>query len=166
MTPEVEKALATPDSQRLLKIAMGNHATDLKKHAKNDDDEGYAQAASQRRSDAAFIEEVVLPAFSAQTGLELDQTSEVKAYIAGMVLRRLKRLKAEVARFLMDEEDAKADDAVINAANSLGEEMGKLTLMIAERAHHDGVTSRQLAPTETLGRVLKELTGSTREEVT
>lgn len=166
MTPEIEKALSTVDAQRLVRVGMSNHADDLKKHAKNDEDDGYPQAASQKRGDATFINEVMLPAFGAQTGLELDQEAEVKAYIASMIQRRFSRIVTQITGYVRAGKDDVAQELLLLHSNGLGEEIGHLAVMIATRAHHDGITARSLAPNETIGRVLRERADAPHREDT
>lgn len=160
MTPELERALATPHARRLIALAADLHRDELAKLAKKNSLRGYPEVASQQKGDSQFIREVVMPAFGAQTGLELDSSAELRAYFSRLVQRRLRQLKADISRHLMDERDELADQAVDVASNFLGQDMARIAQMIAERSHHDGLTARSLQPEETLARVLRELTGA------
>ena len=157
MTPALETALATPHAKRLLRIAAEAHQTTLAKLEANNKKAGYPEVASVQRGDGQLIGEVILPALTEQTTLGLDAAEELQNFLAIRFRRHLKRLKAEIARLLMEEKDAVADEAVEQLAVELGQRMSVIATMIAERAHHDGLCARLLMPKETLLRVLGEV---------
>lgn len=157
MTPELETALATPHAKRLLRIAAENHQAALGKLEANNKKAGYPEVATAQRGDAQLIGEVILPALTEQGELGLNAEEELKNFLAIRFHRRLKVLKSEIARWLMEEKDAVADEAVLQMANELGSRMSMICRMVAERSHHDGLCARDLMPKETLLRVLGEI---------
>jgi len=161
MTPEIEKALGTEHSRTLVTNALREHARSLTTQSKKDSALGYPEASREKKGDADHIDEVILPAFGSQTGLELDHGAEIRAYVAGRVLVKGRALKAR-----LDDENgaAPSNDAVVKFADEIADEVVTLIGMIAERAHHDGRMARELDSPHTIARVLRELTGKGAED--
>jgi hypothetical protein len=153
-TPEIEQALTTPHAQRIVANALREHSKALKTSAAKDTALGYADAGREKAGDESLIAEVILPAFTAQTGLELDVGAELKATLGNRLIARLKPLAAEIVRH-HTEETGQGHEAVVTCGNQLAEWLDELIHEVATRSYHDGVSARELLPEQTILRTLR-----------
>lgn len=160
-------ALKTAHAQQVARVALNNHADALGKTAKKNDELGYTKAAREQRNDASYIEEVIVKAFDPQTDLALDQVNELQAFFASRALKRLRRIETEIRKAITRASKPKAKDApesddpveaeLLRSSDWLGHEMTRVARLVAERAHHDGLTAREYSEEGTLVRVMREL---------
>lgn len=156
LPPEIEKALASTHAQKLTQRALQNHSGDLAAARKKDATLGYPEAASAKQADERLIDEVLVPALDQQTGLNLDSQAELTAWLARKVMQKF----GLMAGILAEDEDGFTvpADRVLPAADKFASDLAAFISAVAERAHHDGLTARELQPGAVVMRAIQQFT--------